>query len=177
MPYDPAQIGFVPVTAEHYALLRQWLNEPHLQEWWGDPEEELGFIRDMVEGRDTTHPFLITLAGEPVGYVQYWFVGHHQNEEWINDHPWLKELPAEAIGVDLSIGDAGKLSQGIGSTALIAFVQGLRDDGHATIIIDPDRNNTRAIRAYMKAGFRPLPHLDGQTGDVLIMQHDPDAAR
>ncbi len=177
MPYDPAQIGFVAVAAEHYALLRQWLHEPHLQEWWGDPDEELGFIRDMVEGRDTTRPFLITLAGEPVGYIQYWFIGHHQNEQWIKDHPWLKDLPAETIGVDLSIGAADRLSQGLGSSALNAFVNGLRDEGHHTIIIDPDRNNTRAVRAYMKAGFRPVPHLDGQTGDVLIMQHDPNATR
>ena len=66
-----------------------WLAEPHMQEWWGDPDEELGYIRDMVEGRDTTRPFLIALDGGPVGYIQYWFIGHHQNEQWITDHPWL----------------------------------------------------------------------------------------
>ena len=32
---------------------------------------------------------------------------------------------------------------------------------------------SRAVRAYAKAGFRPVPHLEGRTGDVLIMQHDP----
>ncbi|ARP99028.1 GNAT family N-acetyltransferase [Pseudorhodoplanes sinuspersici] len=177
MRCDAKQIGFVPVAADHYPLLRRWLAEPHLREWWGDPEEELGFIRDMVDGRDTTRPFLITLDGDPVGYIQYWFIGHHQNEQWIKDHPWLTELPAETIGVDLSIGSPDKLSQGIGSTALAAFVAGLRNQGYSTIIIDPDRNNARAVRAYMKAGFQPLPHLHGQTGDVLIMQHDPDATR
>lgn len=177
MRCDAKQIGFVPVAADHYPLLQTWLSEPHLQEWWGDPEEELSFIRDMVDGRDTTRPFLITLDGEPVGYIQYWFVGHHQNEQWIKDHPWLNELPAETIGVDLSIGSPENLSQGIGSTALTAFVAALRDQGYSTIIIDPDRSNARAVRAYMKAGFRPLPHLGGQTGDVLIMQHDADATR
>ena len=177
MRYDASQIGFVPVAADHYPLLQSWLSRPHMQEWWGDPEEELGFIRDMVEGRDTSRPFLITLDEEPVGYVQYWFIGHHQNEQWIKDHPWLSEFPAETIGVDLSIGFAEKLSQGIGSAALAAFIAGLRNLGYNTIIIDPDRNNKRAVRAYMKAGFRPVPHLDGQTGDVLIMQHDPNATR
>ena len=49
----------------------------------------------------------------------------------------------------------------------------LRAEGHETIIIDPDPANTRAVRAYEKAGFRPIPALEGRTGeDVLVMQHD-----
>jgi len=176
MPLDPARIGFSPVGQEHYPLLRTWLNAPHVREWWGDPEEELGFIREMVEGRDTTRPFLITLDGTPVGYIQYWFLGHHQNEAWTKDNPWLLELPQEAVGVDLSIGDADKLSAGIGSAALAAFVSYLRGLGHETIIIDPDPANARAVRAYSKAGFRPVEKLLGRTGDdVLILQFDPKA--
>ena len=86
-----------------------------MREWWGEPETELGYIRDMIEGRDTTRPFIFSVDGEPVGYIQYWFIGDHQNATWIADHPWLAELPSDAVGVDLSIGDPGKLSQGIGS--------------------------------------------------------------
>ena len=42
----------------------------------------------------------------------------------------------------------------------------------STIIIDPDPANVRAVRAYEKAGFVPIPELVGRTGDdVLIMQH------
>ena len=170
-----ARIGFLPVAAEHYPLLETWLAAPHWQEWWGDPAEELGFIRDMVEGHDTTRPFLMMLDGEPVGYIQYWFIGHHQNEAWIADNPWLAALPADAVGVDLSIGHPEKLSKGVGSAVLKAFVAKLRAEGFATIIIDPDPNNARAVRAYLKAGFRPIPHLAGRTGDVLLMQHDPEA--
>jgi RimJ/RimL family protein N-acetyltransferase len=172
MPPEPAPIGFLPVTPEHYPMLRAWLELPHVREWWDDPDEELGHIRDMVEGRDTTRPFLMTLEGEPVGYIQYWFIGHHQNDEWIKDHPWLEELPPETVGVDLTIGDPALLSQGIGSAALTRFVAMLRTIGHHTIIIDPDPANARAVSAYRKAGFEPVPELEGRTGDdVLIMQH------
>jgi len=174
MPAE-ASIGFRPVGAEDYPLLRAWLAEPHIREWWGDPAEELGFIRDMVEGRDTTRPFVIELDGSPVGYIQYWFIGHHQNGKWLDDHPWLAELPSDAVGVDLSIGDAARLSQGIGSAALAAFARRLLAGGHRTIVIDPDPDNARAVRAYGKAGFRPIPHLEGRTGDVLIMQYHPNA--
>jgi len=172
MPSDSAPISFAPVAPEHYPLLGEWLAAPHMREWWGDPEEELGFIREMVEGRDTTRPFLILLDGDPVGYIQYWFIGHHQNEQWTKDHPWLLELPPETVGIDLSIGDPENLSRGIGSAALTAFVAMLRSQGHETIVIDPDPANVRAVRAYRKAGFLPISALEGHTGDdILIMQH------
>ncbi|MGE3869398.1 MAG: hypothetical protein AB7F51_07805 [Pseudorhodoplanes sp.] len=63
MRRDPAPIDFVPVAPEHYALLQSWLAAPHMREWRGDPEEELGFIRGMVEGRDTARPYNLTLTG------------------------------------------------------------------------------------------------------------------
>ncbi len=171
MPAKAHNITFQPVTAAHYGMLRDWLNRPHMREWWGEPETELGYIKDMVEGRDTTRPFLIMLDGKAVGYIQYWHVGHHQNETWVKDNPWLMEFPAETVGVDLSIGDPENLSQGIGTAALEAFTLILREMGFETIIIDPDPDNRRAVRAYEKAGYHPIPRFQGKTGDVLLMQH------
>ncbi|WP_163270692.1 GNAT family N-acetyltransferase [Chelativorans alearense] len=175
MKAESATLRFEPVAAQHFPLLRRWLEMPHVREWWGEPEKELGHIRDMVAGRDTTQPFLIVLDEEPVGYIQCWFIGHHQNKEWVDDNPWLMELPAETVGVDLSIGDPEKLSKGIGTAALGAFVRKLLNEGHTTIIIDPDPQNTRAVRAYTKAGFRPIPHLAGRTQGSLIMQYQTHA--
>jgi aminoglycoside 6'-N-acetyltransferase len=170
---------FRPMTAEDLPLMWRWLESPHMREWWGEPETELGYIRDMIEGRDTTRPFIFSADGEPLGYIQYWFIGDYQNATRIADHPWLAELPASAIGVDLSIGDANKLSQGVGSAALHAFAKHLVRQGFRTIVIDPDPANRRAVRAYEKAGFRAIPQLLGRTGDTLIMQYesnenDPD---
>jgi aminoglycoside 6'-N-acetyltransferase len=170
---------FRPMTAGDLPLMRQWLESPHMREWWGEPETELGYIRDMIEGRDTTRPFIFSADGEPLGYIQYWFVGDHRNPTWIADHPWLTELPADAVGVDLSVGDADKLAQGVGSGALRAFAQGLVRQGYRTIIIDPDSANRRAVRACEKAGFLAVSRLLGRTGDTLIMQYesnenDPD---
>ncbi len=171
MPSSEPSIAFEPVTAEHYGLLADWLSRPHMREWWGDPETELGYIRDMVEGRDTTRPYLIMVDGEPAGYIQYWHIGHHQNETWLKDNPWLTEFAPETIGVDLSLGDPAKLSKGIGTAALKAFTAMLREKGFEAIIIDPDPDNHRAVRAYEKAGYSPIPHLVGKTDGVLLMQH------
>lgn len=165
------QIHFIPVSQDHLPLLERWLREPHWREWWGDPDTELSFIRDMVEGRDTTRPFLFLIDGAPSGYIQVWFIGDHQNASWIAEHPWLGELPPETVGVDLSIAEARNLSRGLGTAVLKAFVERLRAEGHRWIIIDPDPANRRAVRAYEKAGFRLLPHLAGRTGDCLILRH------
>jgi RimJ/RimL family protein N-acetyltransferase len=169
-----AAYQFRPMTSDDLPLMRRWLDMPHVKEWWGEPDTELNYIRDMIDGHDTTRPFIFTVDGEPVGYIQYWFIGHHQNAEWVIDHPWLAELPADAVGVDLSIGDPARLAQGIGSGALRKFAEHLAAQGHRTIIIDPDPANSRAVRAYEKAGFRAVPRLLGKTGDTLIMQYDPN---
>jgi RimJ/RimL family protein N-acetyltransferase len=168
-------IRFRPMTVDDLPLLRQWLHQPHVAEWWGEPEAELGYVRDMIEGRDTTRPFIFSVDETPVGYIQYWFIGDHQNTTWIADHPWLTELPADAVGVDLSIGEPHRLGKGIGSGVLRAFTTYLLGEGYRTIIIDPDPANVRAVRAYEKAGYRAIPALVGRSGDALIMQFEPTA--
>jgi len=165
-------VRFDPVTAAHMDLLEDWLKRPHWREWWGDPETELSYIRDMIEGRDTSRPFIFHIDNEPLGYIQHWFIGHHQTEEWTTDNPWLAELPSDAIGVDLSIADPDRLSKGIGSHVLRTFANGLVADGWQTIIIDPDPENKRAVRAYEKAGFRTMPELLDKASDCIIMRYE-----
>jgi len=162
------------MTAADLPLMKRWLEMPHMREWWGDPETELGYIRDMIEDRDTTRPFIFSVDGEPVGYIQYWFIGHHQNAEWFADHPWLAELPAETIGVDLSIGEPANLSRGFGSAALRTVCRApdrrrLPDNHHRP------RSGKQARRQGLckNAGFRAVPRLVGRSGDALIMQYQP----
>lgn len=176
MPPEAGQtfpLTFRPVAPADYPLLAEWMTRPHWREWWGDPQDELGYIRDMVEGRDSTQPFLIIADDRPIGYIQVWFIADQRFEPWLTQAPWLMWLPDDAVGVDLSLADQGLLSRGIGSRALAVFVAGLRDRGHDFIIIDPDPANARAVRAYQKAGFQTLPELFGRTGDSLIMRHHP----
>lgn len=165
--------AFRPVRENDLAMIGRWMREPHWRQWWGEPETELGYIRDMLEGRDTTRPFLFTVNDEPRGYIQYWFIRDARVEPWVSHAPWVMELPDDAIGVDLSIGPAQWLGRGLGSRALWKFARQLNAAGHATIIIDPDIANTRAIAAYTKAGFDILADFQGRTGDTLLMQYRP----
>ncbi len=177
MPGPEPKFTFRLVTKSDLTMLRSWMEQPHWREWWGDLETEIGYVVDMLEGRDTTKPFIFQAEGLDVGYIQYWTVADQLVEPWLSEAPWMPMLPDDAIGVDLSIGDAKNLSQGLGSMALQYFVSALWEQGFRNIFIDPDIANTRAVCAYEKAGFQTMDALRGKTGDTLLMQFDPRAAR
>jgi aminoglycoside 6'-N-acetyltransferase len=40
-------------------------------------------------------------------------------------------------------------------------------------VIDPSPSNPRAIRAYEKAGFRPVREVDTPDGRALLMIREP----
>jgi aminoglycoside 6'-N-acetyltransferase len=164
-------ITFHPVAEDDLPMLADWLARPHWREWWGDPETELGYIRDMIEGRDTTKPFIFQVDGTDMGFIQVWYVRDQQGTPWAVKYPWLELLPSDAVGVDLSLASETELSKGIGTEVLRAFVRKLQQEGHNRIIIDPDPANFRAIRAYRKVGFCEVEGLLGKTDDNLIMEY------
>lgn len=173
MPHEQ-DIGFEPVTAGDLPMLADWMTRPHWREWWGEPETELGYIRDMLEGRDTTRPFIFHLDGTPLGYIQYWSVGDAISDGYASESPWLLDLPPDAIGVDLSIGEPGRLAKGIGTAVLTSFLSRLAGEGHRTIIIDPDEANGRAVRAYEKAGFIAYDRFREKDDVTLLMRLPPE---
>ena len=169
-----ARIAFRPMVADDLPMLADWLARPHWREWWGDPDAGMAEFQGMLAGDDTTEPYILTLDDRPAGYIQMWRVADARVEPWKTDAPWVMELPDDAIGVDLSLADPENLSRGIGTAGLTAFVAELRQRGFAHIVIDPDPANLRAVRAYTKAGFVPVPDLHGRTGDCLVMRHSKD---
>lgn len=164
-------ITFRSLTHADVPMLSDWMARPHWRKWWGEPDEEVRYVVDMIEGRDTTLPYIFQIDGIDKGYIQVWFVKDQLGTEIAKDYPWLDLLPADAVGVDLSIADQEELSKGIGTRVLQLFVRKLRQEGHDRIIIDPDPANTRAVSAYRNAGFREMPDLVGKTDDSLLMEH------
>jgi aminoglycoside 6'-N-acetyltransferase len=171
MPDEGPVFTFRPLREADLPMLEGWIARPHWQEWWEETAVEKVYLRAMLDGTDSTRPFIAELEGEPFAYVQMWFVADTRVEPWITEAPWLRDLPDDAVGVDLSIAEESHLGRGYGSALLRQFVARIRAEGFGTIVIDPDLANTRAVRAYQKAGFRPVPAMLGKTGDFHIMQH------
>ena len=155
-------ITFLPVTESHRDLLQSWLVQHHWREWWGEPEEELAMIYAVDQGEH--FPFIACVNDEPVAYVQCWWPAQHP------DVPWVKEMTMTERGIDISIGDAAHLGKGLGTMIVKAFAQKLFAEGATRLVIDPDKNNARAIAAYIKAGFTPYAEADGD----LLMELLPE---
>ena len=173
MQADAPDIRLRPATADDLPMLEGWIGRPHWQQWWGPPETEVARIRAMVEGRDSTRPFIFEIDGAPAGYAQCWFVADERDEDRLRAYPWLALLPDDGVGLDISIGDEAHLSRGIGSTVIGMLARRLWAQGRRAIHIDPHAGNARAIRAYEKAGFRVIEALRGRTGDMVLMRFHP----
>jgi aminoglycoside 6'-N-acetyltransferase len=138
--------------------LYQIRNEPGVLRWWGsvDIEEE---IRE--EFIDSDNAFVIEADGEVVGAIQY----HEENE------PMYRHA-----GMDIYL-TTSRHGEGLGTEALRVLAGYLFEErGHHRLTIDPAADNTAAIRAYEKVGFRRVGIMrkyergpDGVWHDGLLM--------
>ncbi len=155
---------FRDVTKKDAALLRGWLNSPHITAWWGDPEQELADILEHIDSI-SVEPMIVELDGKAIAYVQIY------DPHMEDDHPY-QDQPFGTMGIDISIGDAAKLNKGHGSAILRQLAELLFDEGAARLIIDPDPSNAAAIKAYGKAGFVPFDTRTSEYGPALMMALD-----
>lgn len=150
-------VTFLSVNQGHSELLRRWLSARHVSRWWGDPEQEIKLI---AHGKDVdgTEGFIICLSEVPVGYIQSWIPSAFSDEDW------EQNLSTDVRGIDVFIGEPSAL--GNGAKIITAFVNQLMAEGHHHLVIDPEKQNHRAIRAYEKVGFTKF----GQTEDSILME-------
>jgi aminoglycoside 6'-N-acetyltransferase len=160
---------FRPLATADLPLLREWLNGAHVREWWGDPERGLREIADhlddlMIDG------FIVNYRDAPIGYIQSW--DPHSGA----DHP-CRDQPLGTRGIDQFIGEPDCVGRGHGSAFIRAFVERLFEAGVPRVITDPNPRNARAIRAYVKAGFRPIDSRVTISGEALLMSRDSGTAQ
>lgn len=165
MPRKPTY-GFRAVTEADMPLLARWFAEPHLREWWGDPEKGLDEVRQAME-EDSVEPLIVEFDGKPIAYVQSY------DPHMEDGHPY-QDQPFGTLGIDISIGDPERLGAGHGSAIVREFAELLFDEGAPRVIIDPAPTNARAIRAYEKAGFVAFDTRTSIYGPALMMARDAE---
>ena len=79
-------------------MLAGWLAEPHVAEWWDDPEVELAEIREHIDSI-SVEPLIVELDGRPIGYLQSY------DPHLEDGHPY-QDQPFGTLGIDISIGYA-----------------------------------------------------------------------
>jgi aminoglycoside 6'-N-acetyltransferase len=169
-PERGAVYSFRPVTEDDLPMIAGWLAEPHVAEWWNDPDEEIAAIREHIDSV-SVEPLIVELDSRPIAYLQAY------DPHLEDGHPYADQ-PFGTLGIDISIGVADLVGIGHGSAIVRQFVADLFEEGAPRVIIDPDPANGRAVRAYEKAGFRPIGRRQTEYGDVLLMAVDaePDEA-
>jgi aminoglycoside 6'-N-acetyltransferase len=147
------------------ALIRPWLAMPHVVEWWGDPDAQLELVGGDV-GNAAMEQFIVAVDGDPFGYLQCYQI-----------HAW----PTAAFGpqpdgtraIDQFIGKPDMIGCGHGSGFIRSFVDELLRSGTPRVITDPNPGNSRAIRAYEKAGFCRDRIVDTSDGPAVLMVRNP----
>lgn len=144
-----------PEDAERLVQIR---SEPEVARRWGSEdiaeEVEEGFV-------GTDEGFVIEVDGEVVGAIQY-------GEE---DDPMYRHA-----NIDVFL-TAPRHGRGLCTEAIHLLARHLFEGrGHHRLTIDPASDNAAAIRAYEKAGFRPVGVMrnyergpDGTWHDGLLM--------
>ena len=78
-------------------------------------------------------------------------------------------MPKGTRGIDQFIGEPEMIDRGHGSALIRAFVDDLLQSGTPRVLTDPSPGNTRAVKAYEKAGFRRDRRVSTPDGSALLM--------
>jgi aminoglycoside 6'-N-acetyltransferase len=150
-----------PVEPRDAERLAEVLAHPGVAQWW--PGFDLDRVQREITGDadEDTVVFAVEADGQVIGLVQY-------AEE---DDPMYRHA-----GIDVAL-DPRWHGRGLGADAVRTLARHLFEDrGHHRLTIDPAAHNQRAIRSYLRVGFRPVGVLrryergpDGTWHDGLLM--------
>jgi aminoglycoside 6'-N-acetyltransferase len=144
-------------TLDDLARITAIRHEREVVRRWGNLEE--GELEEFLQDEKT---FVIEADDEVIGAIQY-------DEE---DDPMYRRA-----GIDIFL-TTSLHGEGFGSEAVrVLALYLIEERGHHRLTIDPAADNTAAIRAYEKVGFRPVGVMrsyergpDGAWHDGLLME-------
>jgi aminoglycoside 6'-N-acetyltransferase len=128
-----------PMTLDDVPRLAEIQAQPAVARAWGEPDEQ--DLREKADGTEGVVAFAVELGGEAVGLIEY-----HEEDDPMYRH----------AGIDIFLSEEVH-GLGLGTDAVRTLARHLiHDRGHHRLTIDPAADNTAAIRAYEKVGFRPV---------------------
>ena len=146
-----------PATADDAGRLYDWHADPEVARYWDDQILTRAEILDELADPNVD-AYIVEADDAPVGYLQAWFDGE-----------------ADAGGLDMFLIPSAR-GRGLGPDAARALARHLLTAGFERITVDPYLWNERAIRAWTRAGFRPVEERepDGDHGRPwVLMLFDP----
>lgn len=151
--FNPQLLSFKPLTNDDFPLLVQWLNNPHVREWYDKDEintlDEITKRYDFKKIGEPTDGFIVFYEQKPVGYIQEYYP-----KDWKEFREATGYVEGVA-GIDLFVGDPAFIGHGFGTFMIREFLKQIvfTESEITMCIIDPEPDNKRAIRTYEKVGF------------------------
>lgn len=158
------QITFKRMQSSDFKKIYDWIQQPHVSKWWSDPNDwsefKLKFQRKLESPYRSC--FIIYVDDTAIGYIQSYAA--NKFPEWPSEQDGT-------YGMDLFIGEDDYIGKGYGSRIVAQFVQELfKSPKVERIIINPDINNSAAIKAYERAGFKAVKEKKRPSETELLME-------
>lgn len=167
-------ITFHKVTLDHKETIFDWLQKPHVIQFWDNSQEHRDDIIDFMQGRTSPTPYFNGIFDYWIGCVNGEPHAFLLTSEVLAGQPDLKEewrphlsVTGKTFTIDFMIGNEKFLGKGLAAPTLEAFTQFMHntiDKCIDTFIIDPDINNPKAAHVYGKAGFVTIGQFVVQHG-------------
>ncbi len=169
------KIAFIALQERHLPSLLTWLETGHVKDWW---DQDVHWTSELVKEKYGSYvhgykiedgiqkplqAFIICIDDIEIGYIQLYNAHEFAREGGIS----LNELPRSLAACDIFIGDPTYVGKGYGTALMKKFLQDYVDPKYEACFVDPDTANTKAIRAYEKAGFEKIKTI--QNGTVTWM--------
>ena len=162
--FEESGYRFSMVSAKDLRLLRFWLSEPHIVDWWTPPEEDMTAMeQDIDADKDCVRRYIVSFNGREFGFIQIY---DPQKVSFWSENP---QTPG-TFGIDQFIGDPAMIGFGHGTNFIKAFVQHLRSiEGIRRLIVDPHPDNSPAIKCYQQVGFKKDSDISTPDGPAALM--------
>lgn len=164
---------FEKVSLKHKDIIYEWLEYPHVKEFWDNSQEFKDDMLIFMYGRKSHSSYFN-------GIFTYW-IGKIEEDPYclvmtsvVDANENILELWKDNLSksgktytIDFCIGNKNYLGKGLASITLETFTKFFQkniDNNADTFFIDPDENNPRAKRVYEKAGFELIGTFDMEMG-------------
>ena len=170
-------IKFISLSESHFPLLLKWLETPHVKACWDqDIKYDLNLVNKKFDKyihgipisnalSKLIYAYIVYLGDAPIGYIQTYNANCYAEKNGLN----VNLIPTASAGMDMFIGEENFLNKGFGSLIIESFWQQIVSKHFDHCLVDPDANNIKAIRAYVKAGFTVVSSLSNDKTTWMIL--------
>ena len=150
----PDQIILRPFFDGDIALVKDWLTEPHVAEWYKHPEHWISELEKRREEFSFLTHFIVEYEGAAIGFCQYYDCFFSQEHEVWNETWHVGEKAGEVFSIDYLIGEKDYLGKGYGKEIVRLLTEKVRVLGVKRIIVQPEKENTASRHVLLANRYK-----------------------